>query len=51
MDKNKIYNSRKGIKLSDETRAKISAAVTTLKGIPLTVKNLITLEVIGGNRK
>jgi len=46
MDKNKISSSRKNIKLSDDTRAKISAATTALKGIPVTVKNLVTLEVI-----
>lgn len=45
-DKNKISSSRQGIKLSDETRAKISAAAISLKGVPVIIKNLITLEVI-----
>jgi group I intron endonuclease len=44
--KKKISSSRQGIKLSDVTRAKLSAAATTLIGVPVIVKNLITLEVI-----
>nr|QDG01229.1 GIY-YIG endonuclease [Scytalidium sp.] len=45
-DKKKISSSRQGIKLSDETRAKISAAAISLKGVPVIIKNIITLEVI-----
>lgn len=45
-DKKKISSSRQGIKLSDETRAKLSAAAISLIGVPVIVKNLITLEVI-----
>src|SRR6186997_1381724 len=37
-DKIKISNARKGIKLSDETRAKLSATTTSLIGIPVIVK-------------
>ena len=46
IDKKKISDSRLGIKLSCETRAKISAATTSLIGVPVTVKNINTnLEV------
>ena len=45
-DKKKISSSRQGIKLSDEIRAKISAAAISLKGVPVIIKNIITLEVI-----
>jgi len=41
-DKIKISNARKGIKLSDETRAKLSATTTSLIGIPVIVKNINT---------
>jgi len=41
-DKKKISNARKGIKLSDETRAKISATTIALIGVAVTVKNLDT---------
>lgn len=44
-DKIKISDSRKGIKLSDETRANMKAARIFLVGVPVTVKNLTTLEV------
>jgi len=43
-DKIKISIARKGIKLSDETRAKISAATIALIGVPVTVKNVNTNE-------
>ena len=46
VDKKKISSSRQGIKLSDETRAKLSAAATSLIGVPVIIKNLITLKVI-----
>jgi len=39
-DKKKISDARKGIKLSDETRAKISATTTSLIGVPVIVKNI-----------
>lgn len=45
-DKKKISSSRQQIKLSDETRAKLSAAAVSLIGVPVIVKNLITLEEI-----
>lgn len=45
-DKKKISSSRQGIKLSDETRAKLSATAISLIGVPVIVKNLITLEEI-----
>lgn len=45
-DKKKISSSRQGINLSEETRAKISAAAILLIGVPVIVKNLITLEEI-----
>jgi len=45
-DKNKLSSSRQGIKLSDERRANMSAARILLVGVPVIVKNLITLEVI-----
>jgi len=41
-DKKKISDARKGIKLSDETRAKISATTISLIGIPVIVKNINT---------
>ena len=44
-DKTKISNSRIGVKLSDETRAKLSATAISLRGVPVRVKNLVTLEV------
>ena len=39
-DKNKLSSSRQGIKLSDETRANMSAARILLVGVPVIVKNL-----------
>ncbi len=45
-DKKKISHSRQGIKLSDDTRAKISAAAISHRGVPVIIKNLITLEAI-----
>lgn len=45
-DKIKISNSRQGIKLSDETRAKISATIASLIGVPVIVKNISTNEEI-----
>jgi hypothetical protein len=41
-DKIKMSNARKGIKLSDETRAKISATTTSFIEIPVIVKNINT---------
>jgi uracil phosphoribosyltransferase len=41
-DKTKISIARSGIKLSDETRARISAATIALIGVSVTVKNLKT---------
>lgn len=45
-DKDKISNSRQGIKLSDETRAKISATTTSLIGVSVIVINVNTLEEV-----
>lgn len=41
-DKKKISDSRLGMKLSDETRAKISASTASLIGISVIVKNTQT---------
>ena len=41
-DKTKISIARRGIKLSDETRARISAATIALIGVSVTVKNVKT---------
>lgn len=43
-DKKKLSEIRKGIKLSDETKARISAAATTLRGVTVIVKNINTNE-------
>ena len=41
-----MSSSLKGIKLSDERGAKLSAATTTLTGVPVIVKNHITFEIL-----
>lgn len=41
-DKRKISASRLGVKLSNETRAILSAAVTKFSGIPVLVKDINT---------
>lgn len=43
-DKIKMSEIRKGIKLSDETRAKLSATAVTLRGVSVIVKNINTNE-------
>ena len=43
-DREKISSARKGIRLSDETRTKISAAATALRGVSVVVKNLNSNE-------
>lgn len=45
-DKNKISDSRIGIKLSDETCYKVSAAFTSLIGVSVIVKNIKNKEEI-----
>jgi hypothetical protein len=45
-DKRKLSTIRKGIVLSDEIRAKISATVTSKIGIPVVIKNINTKEEI-----
>lgn len=45
-DKNKIAEKRKGIKLSDETRAKMSATTAAQIGVSILVKNINTDETI-----
>lgn len=42
----KIYEARKGIKFSDETRAKLSAATTALIGVRVLVEDKDTGEVL-----
>jgi len=41
-DKNKISKARLGIKLSNETRAKISSSISSIIGISVVVKNIET---------
>jgi hypothetical protein len=45
-DKTKISIARSGIKLSDETRARFSAATIALIGVSVTVKNVKTDTVL-----
>ncbi len=45
-EKLKISEARKGLKLSMETRAKLSAATTLIKGVSVVVKNVNTYEEI-----
>ena len=42
----KLSHLRKGIELSDEIRAKISATITSKIGIPVVIKNMSTKEEI-----